>query len=465
MPSEGPSFRSPEKDAYYRRTLGAVDLGAALVAVIVATQVFGAGSLRPGILLCLPLVVLISKVAGLYERDELLLNKTTLEEMPALFQAATFYTLVIWLFERYLVTGHLHHVQVVGLWGLLFLFLVSGRAAVRKVLRVLLPAERCLVLGDAPGAERVALKLAGSHAVKARIVGRVAFEPEAADGRPSSVPLLGSLDGLGLIIADHEVDRVVIAPGSADQDTILDAIRLIKTLAVKVSVMPRLLEVIGSSVEFDAVDGMALLGVRRFGLTASSHLLKRGMDLAGAVLGLLVLSPLLAALAAAVKLTSPGPVFFRQRRVGRGGEEFEMVKFRTMVDGAEALKPDLRELNEAQGIFKIRSDPRLTPIGHALRKTCLDELPQLWNVLKGDMSLVGPRPLVPDEDCKIEGWNRRRLHMSPGMTGFWQISGSSRIPLQEMVTIDYLYGANWSLWGDIKILVRTLAYMAARRGM
>ena len=167
----------------------------------------------------------------------------------------------------------------------------------------------------------------------------------------------------------------------------------------------------------------------------------------------------------AVKLTSSGTAFFRQRRIGYGGNEFEIVKFRTMYSDAEQRKQELRDLNEADGLFKIVDDPRITRVGKFLRKTSLDELPQLFNVIKGDMSLVGPRPLVPDEDQQIHGLDRRRLHVMPGMTGHWQIFGSSRVPLHEMVKIDYLYGANWSLWGDVKIMLRTVPYMLARRGM
>jgi lipopolysaccharide/colanic/teichoic acid biosynthesis glycosyltransferase len=189
------------------------------------------------------------------------------------------------------------------------------------------------------------------------------------------------------------------------------------------------------------------------------------MDLIGATLGLVVLAPLLAALALAVKVDSRGPVFFRQRRIGRSGSEVHMLKFRSMVAGADAMKDALRGKNEADGLFKIPDDPRITRVGHFLRKTSLDELPQLLNVLNGNMSLVGPRPLVPDEDAMIEGWQRRRLAVKPGMTGLWQIFGSSRIPMNEMVKIDYLYGANWSVWLDFKILLKTVPYVVTRRGL
>jgi lipopolysaccharide/colanic/teichoic acid biosynthesis glycosyltransferase len=173
----------------------------------------------------------------------------------------------------------------------------------------------------------------------------------------------------------------------------------------------------------------------------------------------------MAAIAVAIRLDSRGPILFRQTRIGRDGAPFEIFNFRTKVPDAEALKQELAHLNETDGLFKIAADPRITRVGAFLRRAALDELPQLFNVWRGEMSLVGPRPLVVDEDAKIEGLDRSRLHLTPGMTGHWQILGSARIPLHEMVGIDYLYVANWSLWTDLKILLRTVPYMLARRGM
>ena len=159
-------------------------------------------------------------------------------------------------------------------------------------------------------------------------------------------------------------------------------------------------------------------------------------------------------------------MLFRQLRVGRHGQRFYMLKFRTMVNNAEELKDSLRDRNEAkEGLFKIAEDPRVTRVGRLLRRSALDELPQLWNIVRGEMSLVGPRPLVVDEDQRVEGWHRRRLELMPGMTGPWQILGPARVPLREMVAIDYLYVANWNLWSDVKILLRTVPHVLCRRGL
>jgi exopolysaccharide biosynthesis polyprenyl glycosylphosphotransferase len=313
------------------------------------------------------------------------------------------------------------------------------------------------VMGDPLSAEELRAKLDADSGVNVTVVGSVGLEE-----REGQIPW--SALSLHRVIAEHDAHRVVIAPRHADSREVLDLVRTLSALGVRVSVFPRLLEVVGSSVEFDDVQGMPVLGIRRFGASRSSRLLKRGFDLLGAGAGLLLLSPLLALMAIAIKLDSPGPVLFRQRRVGRDDEEFQILKFRTMVDGADEKKAELLDRNEAQGLFKIENDPRITPMGRLLRRASLDELPQLWNVIRGKMSLVGPRPLVCEEDQRVQGSDRQRLDLTPGITGPWQILGSSRIPLHEMVKIDYLYTANWSLWADAKLLLRTLPYVARLRG-
>lgn len=201
-------------------------------------------------------------------------------------------------------------------------------------------------------------------------------------------------------------------------------------------------------------------------LTRSAMRVKRALDLLGATLGLLALAPLIALIATAIKLEGGGAVFYRQLRVGHRGKRFEMLKFRTMVPGADAMKEMLRGHNEARrGLFKIADDPRITRVGRWLRRTALDELPQLLNILKCEMSLVGPRPLVVEEDERIAGHHHRRLELKPGMTGPWQILGPTRASLSQMVAIDYRYVEHWSLWKDLKILLRTVPHVVGRRGL
>ena len=465
IPEGGSNESTFRRDMVYRRALGLADALSAAIALILGVVLLGEhDSVGLLALAGIPLIVIVGKISGLYDRDEHLLKKGTLDEAPQLFWVATLYTLLIFLAGDWIVDGKFGRDQALGLWGLLFASMLVTRSAARRVARAIAPAERCLVLGDPDMAAWLAAKVASSHGLKTEIVGRVPLErdPPGANG----MPILGGFDTLGLTLEQHDVDRVIIAPGESDAEHILDAIRLVKATGVKVSVVPRLFEVVGSSVEFDQVDGMTLLGVRRYGLSRSSAMLKRALDVSLAGAMTLVLGPLMLLIAVAIKLDTRGPVLFRQRRMGRGNVPFEMLKFRTMVDGAEAQKDALHVLNEAGGgLFKMENDPRCTRVGRFLRRTSLDELPQLLNVLRGDMALVGPRPLVIDEDRLVEGWQRRRLQLPPGMTGLWQIFGSARIPLHEMVKIDYLYGANWSLWLDVKILLRTVPFVLGRRGL
>jgi exopolysaccharide biosynthesis polyprenyl glycosylphosphotransferase len=451
------------REARYRRALAAADVVSAATAVVLGVAVLGADRLTLSLLAAAPLVVLVSKILGLYDRDEHLLHKTTLDEAPVIFQVATLYTLLIWLSEGVLVEGLFARDQILGIWALLFVLMMLGRVGARWLVRAITAPERCLIVGDASSAKEIERKLKLVRRVKARIVGRVPLRHHEVNG--AAPPIIGELAALRQLVLEHRVHRVIVVAETSESDQILDTISQVKLLGVKVSVLPRLREVVGSSAATDDLDGLTLLGVHRYGLTKSSEVLKRAMDACGAALGVILLSPLLAGVAAAVWLTSAGPILFRQQRIGRDGSRFELLKFRTMVDGADALKPDLIELNEADGFFKIADDPRMTRIGSFLRRSCLDELPQLFNVLHGEMSLVGPRPLVPDEDQRIEGWQRNRLLLKPGMTGHWQIFGSSRIPMREMVTIDYLYGTNWSLWLDTKILLRTIPYVVRRAGL
>ena len=450
------------RDSLHRIVLAGADLSAAAGALVLDTLVLGDDRLNLVALAAIPTVVLVSKAVGLYDRDELLLRKATLDEAPALFRVATLYTFVVWLSEGFFIDGVFGRDQLLALWVLLFGFMLVTRAAARSVARALTSDERCVVMGSAESAALVQRKLHDTGAVKARVVGRIPIGDEPAAG--GDLPVLGPMERMKPLLSEHEVDRVIVAPGG-DSERTLEAMRTVKACGVKTSVLPRLLEVVGSAVELDELNGATLLAIRRYGLSRSSRALKRAVDLAGAGACLVVLAPLLVAVAVAIKVTSPGPVLFRQLRMGRNDEVFEMLKFRTMVEGADRLKAELIERNEAEGLFKIAEDPRVTRVGRFLRRSSLDELPQLLNVLRGQMSLVGPRPFVLDEDQQIEGWQRRRLVVRPGMTGLWQIFGSARIPFREMVKIDYLYGANWSLWLDVKILLRTVPYVLARRGL
>jgi exopolysaccharide biosynthesis polyprenyl glycosylphosphotransferase len=453
------------RDATYRRALAGADVTAALAGLLLAVAVSGTGSLHWRAVVIAPVLILVAKVIGLYDHDNLVLRKATLDEAPVLFEMATLYALVVWLLDGFVLqNGHFTHAEALAVWGFVFVLLLTGRSAGRALLRRMTSVERCMLVGDEVMWEKLTQSI--SHRRGVELVSRLALRtPQNGRGKSLNIEIAGALNRLRDQVQRDGAHRVIISLQESGFDEILDCIFLLRRLGVKVSVVPKLLEVVGSAVEFEDIDGMPVLGIRNFGLTRSSAFVKHSFDLAAGVLALIFAAPLFLAIAIAIKFDSRGKVLFRQPRVGRDGRIFRMYKFRTMNPGADELRTTLEDVNETTGIFKIADDPRITRVGRLLRHTSLDELPQLLNVVKGDMSLVGPRPLVPEEDRKVEGWARRRLHLTPGMTGNWQTLGAQRVPLHEMVKIDYLYIANWSLWGDIKALLRTVPHVFGRRGL
>ena len=461
VPESGAPAVVLKRASTYRRLLALGDVVAAMIAIGFALRAGAGAPLTPWLVLVLPALVLTAKVSGLYDRDELILRKTTLDEAPGLFQVATLFTLAIWGLGRALAGSPINPTDALVLWIALFVMLLVSRGCARSLARAMTPEERCLFVGDRDAERRFRTKLEHGRGVKARVVAQMDL---AAVLPFATAPSSRDLAELRAVLRELDVHRVVVAPQTPTANETADLIRTLKLAGIHVSVMPSLFDAVGSSVEFDDLHGMMVLGVRRFELTRSSRVIKRSFDLLGAALGLVVAGPAMALIALLIKLDSPGAVLFRQERVGRDGTPFQMLKFRTMVVDADARKLQLAALNEgAEGFFKITKDPRTTGLGRFLRRSSLDELPQLINVLRGEMSLVGPRPLIHEEDVLISGWHRRRLSLTPGMTGYWQILGSSRVPLHEMVVIDYLYVTNWTLWNDVKILVRTVPYVLGRQ--
>ncbi len=395
-----------------------------------------------------------TRLTGLNAKENLVLRRSTLDEAPRLLALAVLTTTAYWL----LLPEGPARGRIVALALTVFLTVTVFRAATRRLLRFALPAERCVFIGDGSALESLRNKVDGSRA-NAQVVRAMAFD------RPVTPADLGGVAGLRKIVVEARATRVILAPMSVSSAEAHELIRIAKEAHVQVSILPGVFEAVGTAVEFEDLEGLTLLGVRRFGLSRSARNLKRAFDLVGAGLLVMIAAPLLAVIAIAIKLDTAGPILFRQRRVGRDGAYFDILKFRSMVTDAERLKEELRHRNETEGLFKIADDPRVTRVGRFLRRTSFDELPQILNVLRGEMSLVGPRPLVLDEDQQVSGLVRRRLHLTPGITGPWQVMPSGRVPMQEMVGIDYLYAANWTLWTDIKLLLRTVSYVLSRGGL
>ena len=447
------------RERWYRRLLALADAVATMLAVAVAFGLPGGAESRWSFLLLAPFVVVGAKLLGLYERDELIVHKTTLDDVPRLAALSMAAVLAVWIFGDALVPETLTRESDMAMGAVLLLSLLVCRASARRVAQLVTPPERCLVIGGPDTQRRLERIIDDEPGVM--LVSSLSLEAAHDLLRADANPLL-----VRQLIAGQDIHRAIFEPeGGAHTEMTLDVLRGAKAHGLRISLLPSVFDVVGTSVKLDEVGGVTMLGLHRFGLSRSSAFVKRAFDLVVGTLVLVVAAPLLALTALLIRLDSSGPVIFRQTRVGKNGRHFKILKFRTMAIDAEALKAELEPHNEAQGLFKIAADPRITRIGRILRRTSMDELPQLINVLRGEMSLVGPRPLIPREDARIVGWDRRRLTLTPGMTGPWQIAGSARVPLNEMVRFDYRYAATWSMWSDIKILTRTVQYVLAQRGM
>ncbi len=333
-----------------------------------------------------------------------------------------------------------------------------GRAAARVGLhRTPNLRERVLILGSGQVALQLVQRLARHQELGLDPVGYI--DDDVHQPGRLGIPRLGTLDSLFDLITFGRVDRVMIAFTRASHEDLLHAIRVCRDAGVTVDIVPRLFEFLEGARTIEQVGGMPLLSIRQPTFSPLSRFSKRTLDVIGAVLLLVVLSPLLAAIAVAIRLDSRGSVFFTQQRSGRSGRFFKLYKFRSMrTDSTVRVRAD-------GAIVKAPDDDRITRIGRLIRRFSLDEAPQLLNVLRGDMSLVGPRPLVLAEHAALsEAWQSRRADLRPGLTGPWQVSGRSHIPFQDMIKFDYQYVAGWSLARDIEILLATIPAVISGRG-
>ena len=351
---------------------------------------------------------------------------------------------------------------IFGYAGVIILILVGASRAVEMLVvgarrRRGLGVTHLLIVGAGETARTIMRAVVARPDLGYEIVG---FVDDDAQDRPLAdigrYPALGTTAALGEIVARQHVDEVVITLPWMSHRKILEITNQCARDRVRTRIVPDLFQMTLRNVVVEHINGVPLLGIAEPQLHDWQHLAKRVIDVLAAVVLMIVLAPLMAVVALAIRLDSPGPVFYRQKRLGRLGREFTCVKFRTMCENAEAIRDQYLDQNEATGpLFKIRNDPRRTRVGRVLRHG-FDELPQLWNVLKGEMSLVGPRPPIPAEVDAYEPWHRRRLDVRPGITGLWQVSGRSNLSFDEMVLLDLYYIENWSPLLDLRILAKTI---------
>jgi exopolysaccharide biosynthesis polyprenyl glycosylphosphotransferase len=346
--------------------------------------------------------------------------------------------------------------------GILITVLLSisrlGKRVLRNKLRRRgLGVDRLLIVGAGEVGRTVMRNVVAHPGLGYQVIGFVDDDPEKGSTDIGRFKALGNTSNIPRLVQEWSIDEVIITLPWMYHRKIVSIIAQCERQRVRVRIVPDIFQMTLSHLDVEDVGGVPMIGVREISISRSGGAFKRVMDLVVGIVGLLFLSPLFLLVAILIKADSDGPVLFRQIRVGKGEHLFTCYKFRSMKENAEQEKERLLDQNEAEGLFfKIRKDPRVTRMGRFLRRTSLDELPQLLNVVMGDMSLVGPRPAPPSEVQRYQAWHKRRLEVAPGLTGLWQVSGRSELTFDEMVLLDLYYIENWSPMLDIQIMLRTL---------
>jgi exopolysaccharide biosynthesis polyprenyl glycosylphosphotransferase len=347
--------------------------------------------------------------------------------------------------------------QLVAMGAAGLILIPAARAIVASVIPWRVGStRRTVIVGTGTVAQQMARRLRATRGVS--LIGFVDDDPLPG------FDVLGTFAQLPDLCHRQRVDQVIVAFSHAHPSDLTAILRGLQG-RVSLAVVPRFFELASWHSQMEEIYGLPIMDIASPHLGGAPQMGKRAVDVALASIGLVLLAPLLAAIAITIKLSSRGPVLFRQTRLGQNRRPFMIFKFRTMRIGAEGEREELRNRNQADGpLFKMKQDPRVTMIGRALRRTSMDELPQLWNVVLGHMSLVGPRPLVPDESMRIDGWAARRFEVRPGLTGQWQISGRNELAHDELCRLDYLYVACWSMQWDFRILWQTVARVGSGYG-
>jgi exopolysaccharide biosynthesis polyprenyl glycosylphosphotransferase len=409
----------------------------------------------------LPIWCLVANLYGLYDSDEERADHSTADDLVGVFHLITIGTFSLLVATEMTGVADPSIQRFFWFWLIAIGLVTIARSFARFfVRRSTAFVQNTVIVGAGEVGQTLARKIEQHPEYGLNIVGFVDSQPKERQRGLGTLHILGAPAELEAIVRLHGIERVIVAFSNERAEDTIELVRSMDELRVQVDIVPRLFEVLPSEVGVHTIEGVPLVSLPPGKLPRSALLLKRGFDIVFALTALVVLSPVLALVAIAIKLDSPGPVFFRQTRMGAGAREFRIFKFRTMYINAEEIKASLAHLSKhADGddrMFKITDDPRVTRVGNFVRRYSLDELPQLFNVVLGQMSIVGPRPLILDEDRHVIDWRRRRLYLKPGITGLWQVLGRDGIPFDEMVKLDYLYVTNWSVFQDLKLILRTI---------
>jgi exopolysaccharide biosynthesis polyprenyl glycosylphosphotransferase len=423
----------------------------------------------------LPAWIVIAHLYRLYDLDEERTHHSTTDDIVGVFHVVTIGTWLIFVGLRASDIAHPSVAKAVILWSSAILAITAARTVARAVCRRSpLYVENTLIVGAGDVGQRVARKLLRHPEYGLRLVGFVDADPKPRYEDLLGQPLLGGPDRLAEIVRDRDVQRVIVAFSTESEEETLGAVRGLNDLEVQVDIVPRLYELVSPSVKIDTLEGLPVIELPPARMPRSSRALKRTLDVVCAGVALLVVSPVFALAALAVWLDSGGPVFFRQVRLGKGQREFVVLKFRTMAAGP-ALDVErhrtyvARTMNgetaaNGNGLYKPEQEDAITRAGGFLRRTSLDELPQLLNVLRGDMSLVGPRPCIPYETEFFKPHHFDRFLVPAGITGLWQVTARSQSTFGEALDMDVAYARGWSLALDLRLLCRTPLAVLAGRG-
>jgi len=358
----------------------------------------------------------------------------------------------------------------ISLFALFDFFLVIGfRSAIRKLIlfsnRKIERFRRILIVGTEERAITLAQNIGKHEDLGLRILGFLATADAILPQKLEGYNVLGLARDLPHLLEKEVVDEVIFAISQEELKKMEELFLLCEERGITARLAINFFPHVIAKTHLEELDGLPLLTFTTTPKNELLLLLRRILDFVGSLIFILILSPVFLLITLAIRLDSPGPVIYRQVRCGLNGRRFTFYKFRSMVQGAEVRKDDLLAHNIMEGpVFKMKNDPRVTRVGRFLRKTSLDELPQLFNVLRGDMSFVGPRPPIPEEVEKYEGWQRRRLSMKPGITGLWQVSGRNQIDFHQWMKLDLEYIDNWSIWLDLKILIKTIYVVLLGKG-
>jgi len=409
-------------------------------------------------LIILPLWPMLLEINGLYSS----LRIKTLRDIFWIILKSVFLgiaTLILVLFVLRIQT--MSRIVIVGFGGISLGLIFLKEVAIREILRSLrrrgLNFRSVLVVGGGDKARDIIERINKNVQWGLKITGAVVPDAMAEQKTFYGTKVIGRLSDMSRLLRKNVVDNVIFAAGKEFFSEIEKAVWACETQGVQTWLAADLFKTTIAKAHLDEFAGIPMLVFTTTPQKPWQLFIKWIIDFVGSFILLTILSPLFLAVSVVIKLTSSGPIFFRQERSGLNGRKFMMYKFRSMVSDAEMRRAELEARNEVSGpVFKIADDPRITKFGKFIRKTSIDELPQLWNVLTGKMSLVGPRPPIPDEVEKYEDWQRRRLSMKPGLTCIWQIGGRSEVKFDDWMRLDLEYIDNWSLWLDIKILLKTI---------